>query len=107
VSPSLDLVLGALAEPTRRSLFLRLAADGPETATTLALGLPVSRQAVAKHLEVLTGAGLLHRVRVGREVRFEADPQAMDGAVAWMVQAGAAWDRRLDRLRDQVGRRST
>jgi DNA-binding transcriptional ArsR family regulator len=99
VSPSLDLVLGALAEPTRRSLFLRLASDGPETATTLAEGLPVSRQAVAKHLQVLAGAGLLTRVRAGREVRFEADPKAMDDAVSWMVGAGAAWDRRLERLR--------
>jgi DNA-binding transcriptional ArsR family regulator len=99
VSDALDLVLGALAEPTRRSLFLRLATTGPETATTLAADLPVSRQAVAKHLQILAGAGLLRRARAGREVRFEAEPKALDDAIAWMAEAGAAWDRRLHRLR--------
>jgi DNA-binding transcriptional ArsR family regulator len=102
VRPRLDDVLGALADPTRRSLFERLATDGPDTATRLAVGLPVSRQAVVKHLQVLSGAGLLTAERDGREVRYRADPRAMDDAVAWMVRTGAEWDRRLGRLRRRV-----
>jgi DNA-binding transcriptional ArsR family regulator len=102
VRPRLDDVLGALADPTRRSLFERLATGGPDTATHLAVGLPVSRQAVVKHLQVLSGAGLLTAERDGREVRYRADPRAMDDAVAWMVRTGAEWDRRLGRLRRRV-----
>jgi DNA-binding transcriptional ArsR family regulator len=98
----LDDVLGALADPTRRSLFERLAAGGPDTATHLADGLPVTRQAVVKHLQVLASAGLLTSAREGREVRYRAEPGALDDAVAWMVRTGAAWDRRLDRLRRRV-----
>jgi DNA-binding transcriptional ArsR family regulator len=100
----LGAVLAALAEPTRRSLFTRLVAGGPATATHLADGLPVTRQAVVKHLQVLCDAGLLSAQRHGREVRYEAVPGALDGAVAWMVEAGAAWDRRLGRLRERVAR---
>jgi DNA-binding transcriptional ArsR family regulator len=95
-------VLAALADPTRRSLFERLAAGGPDTATHLADGLPVTRQAVVKHLQVLTSAGLLTSSREGREVRYRAEPAALADAVEWMVRTGAAWDRRLDRLRRRV-----
>ena len=59
MSDRLDGVLAALADPTRRSLFEALLARGPETATNLAGGLPVTRQAVVKHLQVLADAGLL------------------------------------------------
>jgi DNA-binding transcriptional ArsR family regulator len=97
-------VLGALADPTRRALFTRLVGTGPDTATRLSEDVPVSRQAVVKHLQVLCDAGLLSARRHGREVRYEAVPGALDGAVAWMVRSGAAWDRRLDRLRKQVAR---
>ena len=51
-----------------------------------------------KHLQVLAAAGLLAPERAGREVRWTPQPAALDDAVAWMVQAGAAWDRRLGRL---------
>ena len=99
----LDEVLGALADPTRRSLFERLATDGPDTATHLAAGLPVTRQAVVKHLQVLADAGLATSERDGREVRYRAEPAALTDAVEWMVRTGAAWDRRLARLRRRVG----
>jgi DNA-binding transcriptional ArsR family regulator len=99
VSDRLDGVLGALADPTRRSLYEQLAAHGPDTATNLAHGLPVTRQAVVKHLQVLAGAGLVERARDGREVRYAVDPQGLDEAAAWMEQAAAGWDRRLARLR--------
>jgi DNA-binding transcriptional ArsR family regulator len=108
VSPGVDDVFVALADPTRRGLLDRLVAEGPDTATHLADGLPVTRQAVVKHLQVLAGAGLLTPERAGREVRWTAVPSGLDDAVAWMVRAGAAWDRRLDRLDRRVRRpRST
>ena len=102
MSDRLDDVLGALADPTRRSLFERLSTGGPETATNLALGLPVSRQAVVKHLQVLAEAGLLSSERVGREVRFDAEPEGLGVATAWMDEAGASWDRRLGKLRRRL-----
>jgi DNA-binding transcriptional ArsR family regulator len=100
--PALDDVFAALADPTRRSIFGRLLDDGPDTATRLAAGGSVSRQAVVKHLQVLAGAGLAASERAGREVRWSARPAGLDPAVAWMVDAGAAWDRRLGRLDRRV-----
>jgi DNA-binding transcriptional ArsR family regulator len=99
----LDDVFAALADPTRRQLFERLRREGSESATRLAAGLPVSRQAVVKHLHVLAEAGLASSERDGREVRYSAEPAPLNGAVDWMVRTGAAWDRRLDRLRRRLG----
>src|SRR5205807_351806 len=67
---TVDGVLVALADPTRRQLLDLLAAYGEATATTLAERLPVSRQAIVKHLAVLDAAGLVTGGRVGREVRY-------------------------------------
>ncbi|HKA05036.1 MAG TPA: metalloregulator ArsR/SmtB family transcription factor, partial [Acidimicrobiales bacterium] len=100
----LDDVFGALADPTRRHLYERLVTDGPDTATNLVEDLPVSRQAVVKHLQVLSEAGLVSSERHGREVRYEATPGPLDPAVGWMVSTGAHWDRRLDRLRQRVAK---
>jgi DNA-binding transcriptional ArsR family regulator len=105
MSDRLGGVLAALADPTRRSLFEVLLARGPETATNLAGGLPVTRQAVVKHLQVLADAGLLSSQRAGREVRYRAEPRGMDDAAAWMVRSGAAWDRRLERLQRRLDQR--
>jgi DNA-binding transcriptional ArsR family regulator len=95
----LDELFGALADPTRRDLFQRLLHDGPETATRLAEDLPVTRQAVVKHLRALQDARLVEPERDGREVRYRATPEPLADVVAWLAQAGPAWDRRLDRLR--------
>ncbi|HZD03509.1 MAG TPA: metalloregulator ArsR/SmtB family transcription factor, partial [Longimicrobiales bacterium] len=65
-------LFAALSDPTRRALFERLTARGPATATSLAAELPVSRQAVAKHLSALAAAGLVERTNVGREVHYSA-----------------------------------
>jgi DNA-binding transcriptional ArsR family regulator len=99
VTERLDDVFGALADPTRRRLLERLRSGGPDTATNLAEGLPLTRQAVVKHLQVLAEAGLASAERDGREVRYRAEAAPLDGAVRWLVDTGAAWDRRLDRLR--------
>jgi DNA-binding transcriptional ArsR family regulator len=90
-----DSVFVALADPTRRHLLDLLAARSEITATTLAEGLPVSRQAVVKHLTVLASAGLVSGNRVGREVRYAVRPEALDAAARWMAALAADWDRRL------------
>jgi DNA-binding transcriptional ArsR family regulator len=92
---SVDSVLVALADPTRRRLLDLLAAQGEATATTLAERLPVSRQAVVKHLTVLDAAGLVSGSRVGREVRYAVRPAALDATARWMATLAADWDRRL------------
>jgi len=94
-----DLVFGALADPTRRHLMELLAAEPGATATGLAATLPISRQAVAKHLKLLHDAGLVSSRRRGREALFELDPEPLGEAVAWIGSVGAEWDRRLDGLR--------
>ena len=96
---SLDTLFGALADPTRRLLLQRLLVSGPATATVLAEPLPVSRQAVVKHLQALELAGLVTPQREGREVRFRATPERLASAVGWLLDAGGSWDRRIDRLR--------
>jgi DNA-binding transcriptional ArsR family regulator len=88
-------VLGALADPTRRRLLDLLAALGAATATTLAGRLPVSRQAIVKHLAVLDAAGLVVGSRVGREVRYSLRPAGLDATTRWMSSLAADWDRRL------------
>ena len=91
-------VLSALADATRRAVFEHVVADGPITATELASGRDISRQAVAKHLDVLDRAGLVHGERAGREVRFRADAAPLADTAEWMRRTGDAWDRRLSRL---------
>lgn len=92
---AVDGVLVALADPTRRQLLDLLAERGEATATTLAERLPVSRQAVVKHLAVLDAAGLVSGSRVGREVRYTVRPAALDATARWMASLAADWDRRL------------
>ena len=94
-----DSVLVALADPTRRQLLDLLAAQDGATATTLAARLPVSRQAVVKHLAVLAGAGLVSGGRVGREVRYAVRPAALDATAQWMAALAADWDRRLANIK--------
>ena len=93
-----DRVFDALGDPGRRSLVATVAARGTATATELAADRPVSRQAVAKQLAALADAGLLRATRAGRETRYSVTPEPLRDAVAWMVDVGASWDDRLERL---------
>lgn len=95
-----DAVFMALSDPTRREVLRRLA-DGPANPTELAGELPVSRQAVSKHLDVLRQAGLVASARDGRERRYRLTPAPMADAASWMADVGARWDARLDKLRRQ------
>jgi DNA-binding transcriptional ArsR family regulator len=100
-------VFAALADATRLAVLRDVAEQGPVTATELAGRLPVSRQAVAKHLAVLEGAGLVTAERSGRERRFSASTAPLAEAERWLARAGSAWDRRLDRLADLARRGPT
>jgi DNA-binding transcriptional ArsR family regulator len=97
-----DAVFAALADPTRRSILRAVAERGPVTATALSDELPISRQAVAKHLGLLRHAGLVVANRAGRETRFVAAGGPLGDLAAWAEQAGRRWDDRLDRLRDRL-----
>ena len=97
-------VFGALSDPMRRRLLTQIAAR-PATATELASELPISRQAVAKHLSSLSAAGLLGRERSGRDVRYRVTPEPLSDAVAWMTDVGGQWDDRLARLDEAIRRR--
>lgn len=90
-------VFGALAEPVRRQL-LQTIAQHPATATELASELPITRQAVTKHLNSLSEAGLLQRERAGRDIRYRVTPAPLTEAMSWMAQVGGQWDDRLSRL---------
>ncbi|WP_285572700.1 metalloregulator ArsR/SmtB family transcription factor [Streptomyces sp. RTGN2] len=94
-----DSVLAALADPTRRQMLGLLSAHGQATATTLAGGLPISRQAVVKHLAVLDAAGLVGSVKVGREVRYAVRSEALDATARWMAALSSDWDRRLAKIK--------
>jgi DNA-binding transcriptional ArsR family regulator len=96
---NVDAVFDALGDATRRRLFDAVASTGPITATELAGGLPVTRQAVTKHLVVLADAGLVTATRSGREKRYEAVPDALDDARIWLDEVGRRWDARLRALR--------
>ena len=100
-----DAVFGALADRTRRGVLELVATRGPVTATELAGELPVSRQAIAKHLGVLGDAGLVDATREGRETRYRAQLDPLDAVASWIEEVGSAWDGRLARLRRQLERR--
>jgi DNA-binding transcriptional ArsR family regulator len=92
------LVFGALADATRRLLIDRLVAGGPARASELRAGLPITRQAVAKHLSFLKRADLVRTDRPGPRARYELRPENLADAVAWLHTIEAEWDRRLQAL---------
>lgn len=91
-------VFAALADPTRREVVRSLAAQPGLTASHLAGDLPMTRQAVSKHLSALAGAGLVQARREGRETRYTLTPAPLANAMEWMAAVGAEWDERLTRL---------
>ena len=98
-----DAVFEALSDPTRRGLMAALDERGPSTATELAADLPVTRQAVSKHLGALAVAGLVDSERSGREVRYRLTPAPLSDAVTWMADVGGQWDKRLASLQRRLG----
>jgi predicted transcriptional regulator len=94
-----DELWAAIGDPTRRRVLDLLLAGGPGTASGLSRSLPVSRQAVAKHLTVLERAGLVKAEAAGREVKYGVDPEQFARAVAQLTAVRQAWDGRLRRIR--------
>lgn len=94
-----DALWSAIGDPTRRRMLDLLLAGTAGTATTLSEQLPVTRQAVAKHLAVLDHAGLVHGVTTGRERRYRVDDAQLARAVAQLNAVGDAWDARLQRIK--------
>jgi DNA-binding transcriptional ArsR family regulator len=94
-----DDLWSAVGDPTRRRLLDQLLSDGDGTATSLSEHVPVTRQAVAKHLDVLDRAGLVHATPVGRERRYRVDEAQLARATAQLASVGATWDARLRRIR--------
>lgn len=93
-------VFTGLADPTRRRILELLAQKGVGTATSLAAELPVTRQAVVKHLAVLERAGLVAGQAVGREVRFRVESEPLAEAARWMTLRAAEWDTRLAAIKE-------
>jgi len=91
-------VFSALADPTRQQLIDWLAAEETGTATEFAARLPISRQAVARHLSELEAAGLVRGVRLGKELRYSLDPGPLVDAMQWLAVRAAQWDSKLDVL---------
>jgi DNA-binding transcriptional ArsR family regulator len=94
-----DALWAAVADPTRRRVLDALLERGEANTTMLAEGLPVTRQAVAKHLVVLNRVGLVAGHRHGREVRYAIRPERLDEAAEAMARVAAQWDRRLGRIK--------
>jgi DNA-binding transcriptional ArsR family regulator len=94
-----DGLWSAVGDPTRRRMLDLLLAYGGGTATTLSERLPVTRQAVAKHLGVLNRVGLVHMTPAGRERRYDVDEAQLARAVAQLSAVGATWDARLQRIK--------
>jgi len=99
---SLDAVFFALSDETRRGVVQRLLATETLTATELAGELPITRQAVSKHLAALSDAGLVRGRREGRETRYALSPAPLGDASAWLETVGREWDGRLAALTRHV-----
>ncbi len=105
-TPGVDEVFSALADPTRRNVLALIGRHGEASASGLADELPVSRQAIHKHLASLAAAGLVADRRAGREILYRVTPEPMSQAMGWMTSVGAEWDERLARLQRHLGSRS-
>jgi predicted ArsR family transcriptional regulator len=99
-------VFAALADATRRQIVETFLREGSASAPALTSTLPITRQAIAKHLATLSAAGLIERAPgPGREVRYRLREGALGPATTWLRETEAAWDRRLPRLKRAVERR--
>lgn len=94
----------ALADPTRRGIFERLAREGDQTVRALTERAGVSQPMVSKHLAALKRARLVHNRRRGREMHYRARPESLAPLIDWIAEYGAFWQKKLDRLEDVLER---
>ena len=99
MTPNLDLMFQALADPSRRGMVDRLS-RGPASVSQLAEPLDMSLPAVVQHLQVLESAGLVKTQKIGRVRSCTLDASAMSQAERWINDRRIQWERRLDRLGD-------
>ena len=95
---SLDRIFAALADPTRRAMLARLSEQHDLPVSTLAEPFAMSLPAVMKHLDVLSGAGLITRSKTGRTVACRLSAGPMEEALAWLTRYQRFWTEQLDRL---------
>ena len=91
-------IFRALADPTRRAVFERLA-GGEMSVSELRTGMTVSQPAVSQHLAVLRGAGLVVERRAGRNAFYRADPQGLAPLLSWIERYRTFWPERIERLK--------
>ena len=101
----MDAVFVALADATRRQLLEVLASGGVASATQLSTRFPMTRQAIAKHLQVLADAKLVRSERSGRETLWELTPAPLSPAMGWMADLGGGFDDRIAALQRHLGER--
>jgi DNA-binding transcriptional ArsR family regulator len=94
----IDAIFEALSDRSRREVMLRISKDGDASATELAEQMPISRQAIVKHLASLADAGLVSGERDGKQVRYRLTPGPLNEAMSWITEVGAEWDDRLHSL---------
>ncbi len=104
MTPAAGALFKALADPTRRAIFERLASGGEQTVHALTDQAGVSQPAVSKHLAVLKRAGLVRDRCEGRQTHYSAEPGALAPLAAWMRAMGAFWEGRFDRLENLLER---
>jgi DNA-binding transcriptional ArsR family regulator len=95
-------LFAALGDRTRLALVARLSAGGPHSIARLTAGSAVTRQAITKHLHVLSAAGLVRHTRRGRERIWQLEPGGLAIAHKFLAEISHRWDTRLNRLRDLV-----
>jgi len=107
VGDGVDRVFEALGDPTRRFVLEVLAGRESASQSELAAQVPVTRQAVAKHLSTLAAAGLVRSERRGRETRYALEGTPLEEAAAWLDRVGTEWDGRLAALARHVEERAS
>lgn len=101
-SERLVAVFAALGDVYRQSLLETLVARGQASATTLADSLPVTRQAIVKHLQVMERAGLVRSIRQGRQVLYSVHHEQLRLSASWLDSIATNWEHRLERIKDRA-----
>ena len=102
VAENSAMLFAALGDETRLRLVSRLCEQGPMSITALAEGVPMTRQAITKHLHVMEHARLVHNIRRGRESVWRLDQQRLLEAQRYLDRISTQWDEALERLRQFV-----
>ena len=104
LKPDLAQLFAALGEPTRLNVVDRLRDGSEKSIASIATGLPITRQALTKHLKVLEAAGIANSRRLGRETVYRIDPLGLVTAERWIADVSSQWDSAIDRLKKHVER---